>query len=243
MNPSTDIFIMGMIMGSGPCLSFCLPIIAPLIAGTQKEQRTEDREQRTGWLNGLKSVLVFSLSRVLAYVVLAIIAVKIGQIVIRNYYESGWGQYMYLIVGIVIILFGLFIALTEKSNFTHRLCAVARTGSLRSFQNKLHSIAILGLLIGFSPCIPLFGVLSYIALESKTIANGIFYALCFGAGTMISPLIPVGVLAGGVPDLIKWNKRSNVIIKRSNVIIKVIEIVRRGCGIYLIYIGIKLTFR
>ena len=93
----------------------------------------------------------------------------------------------------------------------------------------MHSIAIVGLLIGFSPCIPLFGVLSYIAFESKTIFDGIFYALCFGAGTMISPLIPIGVLASGLQDLIKLNK--------------VIEIIRRVCGIYLVYIGMKLTFR
>ena len=202
---------MGILLGNSGCFAFCLPIIAPLIAGTQK-----------GWLNGLKSVLIFSLARVLAYIVLAIISVRIGQIVVRNYYESGWGQYIYLIVGIVIVVFGVFIALSRDSNFTHRFCIHKNI-----FQNKLHSIAIIGLLIGFSPCIPLFGVLSYIALESKTIPNGIFYAMCFGAGTIISPLIPIGVLASGLPDLIKWNK--------------VIEIIRRVCGIYLVYVGIKLA--
>lgn len=220
MKVSTDIFIMGIMQGWGPCLSFCLPIIIPLIVGTR--QRNVEHSAGYYFLSGLGSILVFSLSRLFAYIVLAVIAVTMSHIVVREFYETRFGYFFSPIVGIIVVLFGLLLIFNKNPDF--KFCKHFIKNPL---QNNMKGILILGLVIGFSPCIPLFGVLAYIAFESKTLWDAVFYGLCFGAGTMLTPLIPIGVLAGGIPLLIKWRM--------------VFDILSRVCGGYLVYIGMKLA--
>ncbi|MDI6839712.1 MAG: sulfite exporter TauE/SafE family protein [bacterium] len=205
---------MGITLGWGPCLSFCSPILVSYIAGTQR-----------GWLSGLWNILVFSFVRVSAYIILAGIAASIGQLVVRNYYESAFGRLLYPIVGIVIVILGILIILNKSPNF--QFCSKFIKNTL---QNNLKGVIILGLLIGFSPCIPLFGVLTYIAFEAKTLLQAIFYGSCFGAGTILTPLIPIGILAGGIPS---------IILRKP----KVLDIFIRICGAILVYFGIKLIIR
>jgi sulfite exporter TauE/SafE len=211
MKTSTDIFLMGIMLGWGPCLSFCLPIITPLIAGTQK-----------GWGRGLWSILVFSLSRILAYLVLAIVAAGIGQLIVRRYYESTFGCLIYPIVGVIVVVIGVHLALGRG----HKSLGCRKSFGLHG-RDGLKGMAILGLLIGFSPCVPLFGVLTYIALEARTLVQACYYGACFGVGTLLTPLIPVGALAGGIPSLVQWPR--------------VFDIMRRLCGGYLVYVGVKLV--
>ncbi|HID94113.1 MAG TPA: hypothetical protein EYP60_08465 [bacterium (Candidatus Stahlbacteria)] len=211
MKVSTDIFIMGIMLGWGPCLYFCTPILIPYIAGTQK-----------GWLKGLRASLIFSFSRVIAYIMLAIIAASLGHILLRKHYESEIGSIVYLVVGLVIVLLGLAILIGKIPRL--HLCQRFANGITR---NSTAGIALLGLLIGLSPCIPLFGVLAYIAVESSNVIQGLFYGACFGAGTLLTPLIPMGVLAGGISSLIA---RKPIIF----------DIVSRFCGCFLIYIGVRL---
>lgn len=202
---------MGVMLGWGPCLSFCTPILISYIAGSQQ-----------GWLRGLWNVLVFSVTRVLAYIILAIVAVSIGHTVVRSCYETSFGQYIYLGVSIIVILLGVLLLLNKSPHF--RLCRRLIKSPIR---NNVGGMSVLGLIIGFSPCIPLFGVLAYIAFEAKSLFQAVFYGACFGAGTILTPLIPMGILAGGFPSLLL---RKPVIF----------DIFTRICGCFLIYFGIKL---
>jgi len=211
MKVSTDLFIMGITLGWGPCLSFCGPVLVTYIAGTQ-----------SGWFRGLWNTLVFSFTRVLAYVILAGIAGKIGQLVIRNYYESPFGSFLYPGVGIVIIILGILIIFNKSPHL--RFC---KRFIKNPIQNNLKGMVVLGLLMGFTPCIPLFGVLTYITFESKDILQAIFYGGCFGAGTILTPLIPIGILAGGIPSLLLRKPR-------------IFDLFSRACGGFLVYFGIKL---
>ena len=211
MKVSTDIFIMGIMLGWGPCLYFCTPILIPYIAGTQK-----------GWLSGLRAILIFSFSRVIAYMVLAIIATSLGHILLRKHYESDVGRIVYLVFGLVVVLLGLAIVIGKipRLHLCHRFAN-------KITRNSIGGIALLGLLIGLSPCIPLFGVLAYIAVKSNTVLQGVFYGACFGAGTLLTPLIPMGVLAGGISSLIARKPM-------------IFDIVSRLCGCFLIYVGVRL---
>jgi sulfite exporter TauE/SafE len=202
---------MGIMLGWGPCLYFCTPILIPYIAGTQK-----------GWLSGLRASLIFSFSRVFAYLALAVIAASIGHILLRKQFESTVGSIVYLVVGIVIVILGIAIVIGKIP----RLHLCSRFTS-RITRNSIGGIALLGLLIGLSPCVPLFGVLAYIAVKSTNILQGLFYGACFGAGTLLTPLIPMGVLAGGVSSLIAKKPR-------------IFDIVSRLCGCFLIYVGVRL---
>lgn len=214
MRVCTDIFIMGVILGVGPCLYFCAPIISPLIAATQ-----------SGWLKGLKSVILFSLSRIFAYVVLASVATVFGQLTIDRFYGDKLTKNIHFTIGLFILLIGVILLLgkSPRLKICQRLCRHTTSQSLKS-------LVILGLLIGFSPCLPMLGVLGYIASESKDLLYGAFLGLCFGLGTAISPLIPLGILSAGLPRLILRRERF-------------LDIFNRICGLFLIYLGLQLIIR
>jgi len=205
---------MGIILGWGPCMTFCTPLISPYIMATQ-----------SGWLRGLKSVIVFSLSRIISYIILALIVSALGQLVISKFYESKAGENIFLIIGLFIIFLGIILLWGKLPNlrFYQKLCKYTTPQSLKS-------LAILGLLIGFSPCLPLLGILSYIAFVSKNLLYGAFLGLCFGLGTLLSPLIPLGILSGSLPKLI---------FRRE----KFLNIFNRICGLFLIYLGFQLVIK
>ena len=91
-------------------------------------------------------------------------------------------------------------------------------------------MALLGLMVGFAPCLPLIGLLTYIAFNARNALDGVFLGLSFGAGTLISPLILFGCLAAGIPILL---------VKRP----LVYKLFIRGCGLVLMYVGIGMIIR
>lgn len=54
---------------------------------------------------------------------------------------------------------------------------------------------ILGVLLGFAPCLPLIGILTYIAVKSTNPWQGLIYAGCFGLGNIIIVLLLGGFSA------------------------------------------------
>jgi sulfite exporter TauE/SafE len=206
---------MGITLGWGPCLSFCSPILLPYIAATQ-----------TSWLKGLRAAIIFSLSRILAYMVLALIVVSIGRVIINKFYGHTIGISIYLLIGIFISLLGLVLFFGKKFE-SLQLCKIL---NIHTSGRGLKSLIILGILIGLAPCIPLFGALSYIAFVSKNLLEGIFLGFCFGIGTLLSPLVIFGLLAGGLPKTLFKNH-------------KIFTIFNRICGLFLFYLGLKLIIK
>ena len=204
---------MGVALSWGPCFSFCGPITLPYIAATQK-----------GWLKGLKLSLVFSLARVVSYVVLSLISVSIGQYVIARFYEGQAKPITYIIVGAFISLLGIII-LIGKTPYLHLCPPFKKVGP-----GGLREMALLGVLVGFAPCLPLLGVLAYIAFHAYNFLQGFLLGLTFGAGTLISPLILCGCLAGGI---------SSALLKKP----LVYKIFSRICGLILMYFGIGMIIR
>ncbi len=209
-----DVFIMGFALSWGPCLFFCAPILIPYIAATQK-----------GWLEGLKATLAFSISRIVPYVILSLISATLGQYLIRIFYGSKAGLIIHILASTFILSLGMII-LIGKSPHLHICQSLSKYIHLEGTKGMI----LLGFLVGITPCMPLFGVLTYIAFTSKNFLDGILLGLTFGAGTLISPLILFGSLAGGA---------SSFLVKKP----LIYKAFRCICGLILIYLGIGMMIK
>ncbi len=71
-----------------------------------------------------------------------------------------------------------------------------------TIERSAKSMILLGILIGVSPCLPLLGALTTIAGWAKGPFVGAFWGLSFGLGTILSPLIILALVAGGLGKLL-----------------------------------------
>lgn len=187
-----EAFILGILYGLGPCTLICAPILIPLIISTSKNGKS-----------GVIQTLTFYSGKILSYISLGLI--------------SGYAGYLFKgfitprVIGSVLIALGLFVFLQRYSKKCQFLVKVK--GKHLSF--------ITGLVIGFRPCPALLALLS-VAILTKSAFIGGLMGFIFGLGTLLSPLIILGFLAG------KWAKLSEK-FRGINIII---------CGLFLILLGI-----
>jgi len=172
-----ELFTTGLLMGFGPCLLYCAPVLLSYIVGTSDN-----------WRQGLRTTLAFSIARLLAYGLLGTAAGVSGQLIGR-FIQSA--PLIEILGGVIIAAMGTLMVLGKEAG--PRLCTL-----LRSEGNP----ALLGFLTGLSPCPPLVGVLIGIALSTTSPGfnpglMGALYGLAFGSGTLLSPLLALGPLAGG----------------------------------------------
>jgi len=193
---------------------FCLPILIPFVAGTVD-----------GWIEGLKAAIVFSLSRLLAYVFLGLVAGLSGEVLIGFLGRAEFSNYVWAIGGSFISLLGILILLGGESRLTF-------WRPLFGYPLKygLGSLVLLGFIVGVTPCATLLGILTYIALSVRTPMAGAYYSLCFGLGAAITtPVTLLGMIAGGAPRLIFRTP-------------KVREVFKRSCGLILVLLGARQIF-
>lgn len=205
-----ELFSIGITMAFGPCLFFCTPIVLSYIAGTQDSAR-----------KGFKSVLLFSLSRAIIYVLLGSLAGFFGKILTSTL--DKFGLVIYIIGGTFISLSGILILMGKNPNL--HLCQILRKYTV---ENDTRNLIIMGMIIGLLPCTPLLSILVYIGLTSKDLWQGALLGFSFGVGTIISPLIILGILVSYLPKKI---------IKSS----KTFEIFKKVCGFLLFLFGVQLV--
>jgi thiol:disulfide interchange protein DsbD len=209
MSNLIELFTIGITMAFGPCLFFCTPIVLSYIAGTQESGR-----------KGFQSVLIFSLSRAIIYVLLGSLAGFFGKMLTSTL--DKYTLTIYIIGGTFISLSGILILMGKNLNLP--LCKILRKYTT---ENDIRSSIILGIIIGLLPCTPLLGILVYISLISKGLWQGALLGFSFGVGTIISPLIILGILVSALPK---------IIIKSP----KVLEIFKKICGFLLFLFGVQL---
>ena len=177
------IILQGFVVGSGPCVLICAPVLIPYIAGTQKT-----------WWGGLKATLVFSLTRLLVYVLLGALSGYIGSWLVKLFIASAFTYWVWTFGAGLIIALGLIIMVA--GNFDSPVCGYLS----RSFiKDPTTGMILLGLIVGVSPCLPLIGIMAEIAIFSANIFVGALYGLAFGIGTVISPMLLLGALAPVLP--------------------------------------------
>lgn len=93
------------------------------------------------------------------------------------------------------------------------------------------NIVILGLIIGLLPCAPLLAVFSYIGLISHFWSSNLLYTLSFGAGTFLSPLILLVIIAGLIPRFL------------ANIKASYSSIFNFICGLVIVFLGLNLIIR
>lgn len=185
-----SLFLSGLVLGSGPCLLTCGPILISYIVATGKNPR----QAFFFWL-------LFSLSRILVYIFLGVSVFLLGEFLVRQNLLF-LGGYIYLLSGIIIILIGLFTIISNVGE-KNRLCS-SISKLLEQRLSKVSPITM-GLILGLLPCAPLLAVLSYIGLVSFSWQVSILYSLIFGVGTLISPLVLLSLGAGVIPKIL-FNK-------------------------------------
>jgi len=183
-------FMAGLALGSGACLAICLPIILPYIsAGTLLAKTGAAGSGASGWKIGLRVSAVFSLARLFAYTLLGALAVLFYRF-ISALFSGAPAGYIQTITGILVIAAGAAGLLKPESNF------ICRAINRFSFRKMEINAAALGFFIGLAPCWPLYGALGYLAAMAPNFLWGIAGGFAFGLGTIISPLIPLGILSG-----------------------------------------------
>jgi sulfite exporter TauE/SafE len=159
--------ILGFSYGIGPCTISCAPLIVPLIMSTANNRK-----------EGIILSIIFSLGRVISYILLGFFAGLLA---------SGVDIYLpkkYL--GVFFVLVGAAVFFNIKGK-----CILKTRWKITSNFMAL----ITGIVFGAAPCPPLVGLLG-LAIISKSAWIGALMGLVFGLGTIISPLIILGLFSG-----------------------------------------------
>ena len=179
-----SLFLSGLLLGSGPCLATCGPILISYIAATKQNSR-----------QGALAWLLFSLSRIFIYLVLSLAIFLLGEFLVKQNLTY-FSKYIYPVGGMLIVLIGIFTMCSTSS---------AKCESPRAAHAALRSTIqpiTLGLIMGLLPCMPLLAVLSYIGLVSLSWQRCILFSLIFGLGTFFSPLILLVLATGVIPGIL-----------------------------------------
>jgi sulfite exporter TauE/SafE len=205
---------MGLGFGLGPCLASCGPILISYIAGTKKNIPAS-----------LATYVLFSLARVVAYLILGILVFSLGKFITQTWLV-GLSRHIFIIGGAFIILLGILTAFGRRFDF--KTCRFFEKNLLKEYHK---SAFLLGLIIGFLPCAPLLALLGYVGLVSKTWSQALSYCFVFGLGTVVSPLFILSALSGLIPRFLEDQKE---------IYYGVISLV---CGLIMIFLGLQLIIR
>ena len=205
-----QIFGIGFSFGiAGPCFLVCVPILIPYFAGRQRI-----------WRAALGDIFIFLLGRLSAYIILGFLA-GLSASILRQFASSAFISFLKPLGGLIIILLGVFV-LAGKEPASWACKFMSKKAS------NFSSLFVLGFTIGMFPCAPLLALLFEIALICRGPLEGMFYALFFGLGTLISGFIAIGSLAG----LFSWIPAKIFKTEKSKLIFRII------CGLFLILLGL-----
>lgn len=208
-----NFFLLGLSLGSGPCLATCGPLLISYIAATKKNI-----------IMSIWAYILFSLSRIFVYAVLGLLVFLFGQL-ISQYIFARFSRYIFIFAGTFIIIIGLFVAIGKNPDY--KLCQRIQGFFLKK---DAKTIIIFGLIIGIIPCLPFISLLSYIGLVSKTWFDTLRYSLAFGVGTIISPLFILTAFTGLIPKIIMSNNKFYTIFNSI-------------CGLILSFLGLRLIMK
>src|SRR3989338_9489977 len=90
-----SLFLSGIFLGSGPCLISCGPFLVTFIAGAKKGPK------ESFWI-----WLVFSSTRLFAYLVLGLLAGLFSQEIVYRMYQGNLGRYLLIFGGAFVLFLG-----------------------------------------------------------------------------------------------------------------------------------------
>jgi len=204
------LFLSGLILGSGPCIGFCAPILAGFIAAYKPSLK-----------KALISYFYFSSAKVVSYMILGALCGMFSG-VLKSDFFTGYLNIVNIALGIFVLLIGI-LTFVFKEPLGSKYCSFLSRGNLRN-------AGFLGLLAGFSPCLPLLGILNFIIIIAHSPWEGLFYAFVFGVGTAISPVILLAALSGNLAGIFAGNH-------------KIKGLIRISSSLILIYLGLRIILQ
>ena len=206
-------FLLGVTFASGPCLLSCGPLLVSYAVGAQKNIR-----------QGITAYILFSLARISVYVALGALVFLLGKFITEVWVSCG-ARYIFIAGGLFICFLGLLTA-------WGRLSASPACRFLQSkfLERDTKSILTLGLMMGLLPCAPLLGLFSYSSLAAKSLLVSCLYALSFGLGTVVSPVLAALAMVGVLPRLLKNS-------------VGLAKTLRIACGLIMAGLGLQLAWQ
>ncbi len=187
------LFLSGLVLGSGPCLGFCAPVLISFVS-----------VYRTSFSKAALSYLAFSVCKMISYMFLGFLLGSFSG-TLKDSMLSKHLQIVNVILGLSILGVGL-VTIISKNISGNKYCSFLTSGDLKS-------CGVLGFLSGLSPCFILFGILNYVVFISRSGLEGLLYALAFGLGTVLSPIILLIGLSGKLSGILSRNKTASIIIR------------------------------
>ena len=163
-----SIFLLGLSFGLGPCVASCGPVLVSYIAGTGKNI-----------YKGFLVYVLFSLSRVISYIILALAVFYLGRFAEQRLFTAVLYKSLLILGGLFIAIVGVLMSLGKKIEL-----APFKFLYRHLLERDKKSILGLGFIIGLLPCGPLVAVLSYLGLVSKSWPQSIAYSVAFGLGRL-----------------------------------------------------------
>lgn len=206
-----ELFLIGITFSFGPCFLFCGPAALAFIAATKRNAA-----------EGLLAAILFSISRMVVYILLGFLAGGLGRVFLDSL--SSFRKPIFSAGGFLIAVSGIIIMIGR-----YQQMGFCRIFDKKILERKILGPILFGLIIGILPCLPLSGVLAYIALIAGGAKEGALLGLSFGLGGIVSPIILFGAFSGA---LAQWVARKPAIY----------EYFRIACGFILFVIGVRLIF-
>lgn len=208
------LFFTGLTAGAGPCLLSCMPVFLPLLAATAGKTA-----------QGLVATIMFAAGRLTAYLTLGFLAGWSIRILDKLTGSATVPMIINIVAAVFIIVLGVFIIAGRDISLPF-----CRRFYKYFIDKNYQSMFILGILLGIAPCLPLIGVLTYIAVKASSPWQGLWYAGSFGIGNVLSLLLLGGfsarILARGKQTAGQGQK-----------------IMIKACGIFLVVWGILLMLK
>lgn len=201
----------GLVLGYGPCLLSCGPLLVSYIAATKE-----------GPGGGLRTYIIFAFTKIFVYLLLGLLVGFFGEFVLHRVFGSAGLRFFYFGFGVFLFILGVLLC-AEKFPWGKKCSSWFGTSGPRDIKN----IIVFGLVVSLSPCWPLLAVLGYIALISDHWSKGLLYMGAFGLGTAISPMIVLSMAAGWLARLLHRHER-------------IFRLARIFCGAILCYLGFTL---
>ena len=139
MNVAIELFTAGLVLGASQCVISCVPMLVLYVAGT-----------REGWKEGLRATLIFSFSRLFAYVLLGLVAGFSGMFLTDFLQNPEFGPYLWISAGAFVSLLGVLVMLGKEPHFH-----ICRALSQHTINDSTKSMALLGFIMGVAPA-PLY---------------------------------------------------------------------------------------
>lgn len=187
------LFLSGLILGSGPCIGFCGPFLLAYTVAHKASLRAS-----------VLSYMIFSVGRIVSYMAWGMVCALAAV-----YFQSGalaeYSKWVYFVFGGFIIFLGLATAFGKNTAF-QKICMAVHRGNVRN-------VGVAGFLAGLAPCLPLLGILNYVAIVSKHPWEAVLFLFVFGLGTAVSPLALAIIFSGKVSEVLSRNEKVKYVIQ------------------------------